>query len=101
MASRAFDHITVTTPALDEPGLYLSVVDSLDSPRGIVQDFAYGGVELRSLSLTGIQLITGRISDVRAKHVEFDALNLHSVEITNSGLAQALVDELGIIVGDD
>ncbi|GAA2250190.1 hypothetical protein GCM10010232_42570 [Streptomyces amakusaensis] len=86
MASRTFGRVTVTTPALDEPGLYLSVVDSLDSPRGVVQDFTYGDVDLRSLSLTGIQLITGRVSDVRAKQVEFDTLNLHGVEITSSDL---------------
>ncbi|AZK95635.1 MULTISPECIES: pentapeptide repeat-containing protein [Streptomyces] len=89
MASRTFGRITVTTPDLDEPGLYLSVVDSLDSPRGTVQDFTYGNVELRSLALTGIQLVTGRVSDVRAKHVEFDALNLHGVEINSSDLGSA------------
>ncbi|QDY78229.1 pentapeptide repeat-containing protein [Streptomyces qinzhouensis] len=89
MASRAFGRITVTTPDLDEPGLYLSVVESLASPRGTMQDFAYGDVELRSLALTGIQLITGRVRDVRAKHVEFDALNLHGVEITSSDLGSA------------
>ncbi|GAA4658075.1 hypothetical protein GCM10023347_06460 [Streptomyces chumphonensis] len=86
MASRTFGHVTVTTPDLDEPGLYLSVVETLDSPRDAVQDFTYGDVDLRSLALTGIRLITGRVSDVRAKQVEFEALNLHGVEITSSDL---------------
>ncbi|MGW1278226.1 pentapeptide repeat-containing protein [Streptomyces tsukubensis] len=89
MAGRTFGRITVTTPDLDEPGLYLSVVESLDSPRGAVQDFTYGDVELRTLALTGIQLITGRVSNIRAKHVEFDALNLHGVEINSSDLGSA------------
>ncbi|WP_431783110.1 pentapeptide repeat-containing protein [Streptomyces chumphonensis] len=86
MASRTFGHVTVTTPDLDEPGLYLSVAETLDSPRDAVQDFTYGDVDLRSLALTGIRLITGRVSDVRAKQVEFEALNLHGVEITGSDL---------------
>ncbi|MFJ8230314.1 pentapeptide repeat-containing protein [Streptomyces sp. NPDC094448] len=89
MASRTFGHTTVTTPDLNEPGLYLSVVKSLDSPRGAVQDFTYRDVELRTLALMGIQLVTGRICNVRAKHVELDALNLHGVEITNSDLGSA------------
>lgn len=86
MASRTFGHITVTTPDLDEPGLYLSVVETLDNPRGIVQDFAYGDVDLRSLALTGTRLVTGRVTGVRAKRVGFEALNLHGVEITSSDL---------------
>ncbi|MBW1601729.1 pentapeptide repeat-containing protein [Streptomyces sp. JJ66] len=89
MVSRTFGHITVTNPDLDEPGLYLSVVETLDNPRGSVQDFTYGGVDLRSLALTGIRLITGRVSDVRAKQVEFGALKLHGIEITNSDLGSA------------
>ncbi|MDX3377160.1 pentapeptide repeat-containing protein [Streptomyces sp. ME02-6991-2A] len=86
MASRTFGHITVTTPDLDEPGLYLSVVETLDSPRGSVQDFTYGDLDLRSLALTGMQLVTGRVGDIRAKQVEFKALNLHGIEITSSDL---------------
>ncbi|MEU3598905.1 pentapeptide repeat-containing protein [Streptomyces sp. NPDC006798] len=86
MASRTFGHTTVTTPDLDEPGLYLTRVDSLDSPRGTVQDFAYGDMGLRALVLADAQLLTGRISDVRAEHVEFDAVDLHGVEVTGSDL---------------
>ncbi|MEV6394095.1 pentapeptide repeat-containing protein [Streptomyces sp. NPDC051907] len=86
MASRTFGHIAVTTPDLEEPGLYLSAVATLDSPRGTVQDFTYGDVDLRSLTLTGIRLITGRVTGVRAKQVEFEALNLHGVEIISSDL---------------
>lgn len=89
MATRTFGHVTVTTPDLDEPGLYLSGVDTLDSPRGIVQDFTYGDADLRSLELTDAQLITGRISGVRTKKAEFETLNLHGVEITGSDLGAA------------
>ncbi|MEU5160207.1 pentapeptide repeat-containing protein [Streptomyces sp. NPDC020875] len=86
MAGRTFGGITVTTPVLDEPGLYLARVDSLDSPRGDVRDFAYGDIGLRALALDGVRLVTGRISDVRAERVEFDSVDLHGVEITGSDL---------------
>ncbi|MEU9376181.1 pentapeptide repeat-containing protein [Streptomyces sp. NPDC048255] len=77
---------TITLPELDEPGLYLSSVDSLDSSRDTVQDFAYGDADLRSLDLAETQLVTGRLSGIRAKRVEFGAVNLHSVEISDSDL---------------
>ncbi|MFD9570330.1 pentapeptide repeat-containing protein [Streptomyces sp. NPDC059982] len=89
MATRTFGNVTVTTPELEEPGLYLSSVDTLDSSRGIVQDFAYGEADLRSLDLADAQLITGRITGVRSKRVEFEGLNLHGVEISGSDLGSA------------
>lgn len=45
--------------------------------------------DLRSLDLTDAQLITGRISGIHAKRVEFESLNLHGVEITGSDLGSA------------
>ncbi|MFD5620539.1 pentapeptide repeat-containing protein [Streptomyces yangpuensis] len=89
MATRTFGHATITLPELDEPGLYLSNVDSLNSPRGTVQDFAYGDVDLRSLDLADTQLVNGRLSGIRAKRVQFEAVNLHGVEITGSDLGSA------------
>ncbi|WP_405978900.1 pentapeptide repeat-containing protein [Streptomyces sp. NBC_00158] len=89
MATRTFGHVTVTLPELDEPGLYLSHVDTLDSPRGAVQDFTYGDADLRSLDLADTQLITGRITGVHSKKVEFEGLSLHGVEITSSDLGAA------------
>ncbi|WP_053693332.1 pentapeptide repeat-containing protein [Streptomyces sp. WM6372] len=89
MATRTFGHATITLPELDEPGLYLSKVDSLDSTRGTVQDFAYGDADLRSLDLTQTQLVTGRITGIRAKRFEFEAVNLHGVEISDSDLGSA------------
>ncbi|OII65511.1 hypothetical protein BJP40_01000 [Streptomyces sp. CC53] len=89
MSTRTFGTATVTTPDLDEPGLYLTRVDTLDNPRGAVQDFAFGDADLRSLELADTQLVTGRIHGVRAQRVEFESLNLHGVEITGSDLGAA------------
>ncbi|MFD7320558.1 pentapeptide repeat-containing protein [Streptomyces sp. NPDC059875] len=89
MATRTFGHVTVTTPDLDEPGLYLTNVQTLDSPRGTLQDFTYGDADLRSLDLADAHLITGRITGVRTHRAEFEALNLHGVEITGSDLGSA------------
>ncbi|WP_369145640.1 pentapeptide repeat-containing protein [Streptomyces sp. R44] len=75
----------MTTPDLDEADLYLSTVETLDSARGIVQDFAFGDADLRSLDLD-TRLITGRIKGVHSQRVEFQALNLHRVEIRDSDL---------------
>lgn len=86
MATRTMGRVTVTLPELDEPGLYLANVATLDNPRGIVQDFAYTDADLRSLELTDTQLITGRVSGVRSKRVELEALNLHGVEIVGCDL---------------
>lgn len=86
MATRTFGHVIVTTPDLDEPGLYLTNVETLDSQRGTLQEFVYGDVDLRSLELADAHLITGRITSVRTKRAEFESLNLHGVEITGSDL---------------
>ncbi|MCX5377660.1 pentapeptide repeat-containing protein [Streptomyces sp. NBC_00091] len=89
MAARTFGRVTVTLPELDEPGLYLAAVDTLDSPRGIVQDFTYGYADLRSLDLTDAQLVTGRITGLHTKRTDFEGLNLHGVEISGSDLGAA------------
>ncbi|WP_274911819.1 pentapeptide repeat-containing protein [Streptomyces sp. WZ-12] len=86
MDTLTFGRVRLTLPGLDEPGLYLSNVGTLDNPRGMVQDFAYSDADLRSLEITDTQLITGRISGVRSKRTHFEALNLHGVEITRSDL---------------
>ncbi|MFK0296819.1 pentapeptide repeat-containing protein [Streptomyces sp. NPDC090442] len=86
METLTFGRVTITTPDLNEPGLYLSNVSTLNSPRGMVQDFAYVDADLRSLEIADTQLITGRINGVRSQRTQFDALNLHGVEITGSDL---------------
>ncbi|MEV8624311.1 pentapeptide repeat-containing protein [Streptomyces sp. NBC_01268] len=85
-AARNFGRLTVTTPDLDEPGLYLSHVETLESPRGTLQDFTYGGADLRALDIADLRLVTGRIGGVRARRTSFEALNLHDVEIIGSDL---------------
>lgn len=89
MATRTFGLTTITLPELDEPGLYLSNVDSLDSARGTVQDFAYGDADLRSRDLADTQFITGRITGIHAKRTELESVNLHGVQITGSDLGAA------------
>ncbi|GHE71282.1 pentapeptide repeat-containing protein [Streptomyces lavendulocolor] len=89
MTTRTFGTATITVPDLDEPGLYLTNVSTLDNPRGAVQDFTFGDADLRSLELADTQLITGRIRGVRAQRVEFESLNLHGVEIIGSDLGAA------------
>ncbi|MFE2167836.1 pentapeptide repeat-containing protein [Streptomyces sp. NPDC059447] len=89
MATRTFGRVTVNLPALDEPGLYLGNIDTLDSPRGAMQDFSYGDADLRALDLSDTQLVTGRITALRAKRTEFEGLNLHGVEITASDFGSA------------
>jgi uncharacterized protein YjbI with pentapeptide repeats len=89
MSTRTFGTVTVTTPVLDEPGLYLTNVETLDNPRGTIQDFTFGDADLRSLDLADNQLITGRIHSVRLQRVQFEALNMHDVEIAGSDLGTA------------
>ncbi|MGW8989087.1 pentapeptide repeat-containing protein [Streptomyces zhihengii] len=89
MSTRTFGNVTVTMPVLDEPGLYLTNVEALDNPRGTVQDFTFGDAGFRSLDLAENQLITGRIRGVRAERVQFEALNMHDVEIVGSDLGTA------------
>ncbi|MFJ8162347.1 pentapeptide repeat-containing protein [Streptomyces sp. NPDC096136] len=89
MSTRTFGHATITLPELDDLGLSLSRVDTLDSPRGTVRDFTYGQADLRSLDLSDARLITGRIAGLHAKRAEFEAVDLHRVEITGSDLGTA------------
>ncbi|MEU2950911.1 pentapeptide repeat-containing protein [Streptomyces xanthochromogenes] len=91
---------TISLPDLDEPGLYLSRVDTLDNPRGMVQDFQYGDASLRALELSHTQLVTGRISgltaarvlfdDVRASSVVFDTCDLSAVQWSDSKLSRVV-----------
>ncbi|MCX2180841.1 pentapeptide repeat-containing protein [Streptomyces sp. SKN60] len=87
--TRTFDRVTVTTPDLDEPGLHLAKVDTLESPRGVMQDFAYAGADLRALDLADLRLLTGRIDGVRAQRATFEGLVAHDVEIGGSELGTA------------
>ncbi|MFZ3493107.1 pentapeptide repeat-containing protein [Streptomyces sp. 5.8] len=87
MESRTFGHTTVTLPNLEEPGLYLTNVAALEASRGIVQDFQYMGVNVRSLELASTQLVTGRISGLRAERVVFDDVRVNGVEFVGCDLS--------------
>ncbi|MCF3107106.1 pentapeptide repeat-containing protein [Streptomyces roseoverticillatus] len=89
MESRTFGRIKITPPGLTEPGLYLSRVESLESGRGTVQEFQYADANLRELDLAGTQLITGRITGLRAARVRFEAVNLYGVELDACDLGSA------------
>ncbi|MFH9351273.1 pentapeptide repeat-containing protein [Kitasatospora sp. NPDC017646] len=93
MDSRTFGRVTVTLPTLNEPGLYLSNVTSLDSARGIVQDFQYSDADLRDLDLTDTSLITGRVSGLRADRFQLDKVRLDSVEFDTCDLATARISD--------
>lgn len=88
-----FGRVTVALPHLNEPGLYLSKVTTLDSTRGIVQDFRYGDTELRDLDLAETRLITGRIANLRAGRVQLDQVRIDSVEFEACDLAAARITD--------
>lgn len=87
LESRTFGHTSVTLPHLEEPGLYLTNVAALEASRGIVQEFQYTGLSLRSLELASTQLVTGRISGIRADRVVFSDVRLNGVEFIGCDLS--------------
>lgn len=89
MDSRTFGRVTLTLPGLDEPGLYLSNVQSLEGGRGILQDFHYADADLRALELTDAQLVSGKITGLRAARVHLEQLRLSAVEFDNCDLGSA------------
>ncbi|GAA3034088.1 hypothetical protein GCM10020229_51920 [Kitasatospora albolonga] len=88
-----FGRVTVTLPSLNEPGLYLSNVQTLDSAQGIVQDFQYGDADLRDLDLTDISLLTGRVTGMRADRVQLHKVRLSSVEFDSCDLGSARISD--------
>ncbi|MGC0317482.1 pentapeptide repeat-containing protein [Kitasatospora acidiphila] len=93
MESITIGRVTVALPALNKPGLYLSNVTSLESARGIVQDFQYGDTALRDLDLADTSLITGRVTRLRADRVRLDKIRLDSVEFDACDLAAARISD--------
>ncbi|MFJ6379690.1 pentapeptide repeat-containing protein [Kitasatospora sp. NPDC092039] len=88
-----FGRVTVTLPSLNEPGLYLSNVQTLDSARGIVQDFQYGDADPRDLDLTDTSLITGRVTGLRADRAQLDKVRLDSIEFDSCDLGSARISD--------
>ncbi|MEU1671870.1 pentapeptide repeat-containing protein [Streptomyces roseifaciens] len=84
-----FGRVRIAVPDLTEPGLRLPRVQSLESVRGSVQDFHYADADLRDLDLTGVQLITGRITSLHTARLRLEWADLHSVEIDACDLGSA------------
>ncbi|MFG2147782.1 pentapeptide repeat-containing protein [Streptomyces sp. NPDC048696] len=89
MDSRTFGRVTLTLPGLDEPGLHLSNVQSLDGGRGAVQDFQYADADLRMLDLADTQLLRGRVTDLRTGRASLDQLQLNSIEFSGCDFGSA------------
>ncbi|MFJ3856160.1 pentapeptide repeat-containing protein [Streptomyces sp. NPDC090085] len=89
MSTRTYGRTTVTLPDLTEPGLYLSNVDSLEAPRGVLQDFRYTDASLRALELDHARLVTGSITTLDAARAHLDSVDLHSVEIVGTSIQSA------------
>ncbi|MGF1430049.1 pentapeptide repeat-containing protein [Kitasatospora sp. LaBMicrA B282] len=93
MDSRTFGRVTVTLPNLDEAGTYLSNVTSLETGRGIVQDFQYADADLRELDLADTRLITGRITGLRASRAQLAEMRLDSVAFESTDLGSVTWSE--------
>ncbi|MFF3750963.1 pentapeptide repeat-containing protein [Streptomyces sp. NPDC002018] len=87
MDSRAIRRTSVTLPALDEPGRYLSHVTSLEGGRGRVADFHYADADLRQIDLADIHLLDGRVTGMKARRARFDKLRIDSVEFSHCELS--------------
>lgn len=87
MDTRTIRRTSITLPALDEPGLYLSNVTSLEGGRGRMAEFHYADAELRDLDLADTHLIDGRITGLKAQRTRLDKLRVDSVEFSGCDLA--------------
>ncbi|MEU5609762.1 pentapeptide repeat-containing protein [Streptomyces sparsogenes] len=87
MGTRTIRRTSVPLPSLDEPGLYLSHVTSLESSRGRVTEFHYGHADLRALDLADTHLIDGRITGLTTQRARLEKLRVDSVEFTSCDLS--------------
>ncbi|MGA5128237.1 pentapeptide repeat-containing protein [Streptomyces olivoreticuli] len=87
MESRKVRRVSVTLPALGEPGLYLSNVTSLEGGRGRVAEFQYADQDLRELDLAGAHLLDGRIQRVRTQRARLHEVRADSVQLTDCDLS--------------
>lgn len=82
MDTRTIRETHVTLPDLDDADL-----DGIDSLEGGVRDFRYGDAQLRELSLSGNQLMDGRIVNLTTQRARLNELNLHRVELSGCDLS--------------
>ncbi|MET8183873.1 pentapeptide repeat-containing protein [Streptomyces sp. NPDC005336] len=87
MNARTIRHTSVTLPALNESGLYLSSVTSLEGGCGRVAEFHYADADLRDLDLADAHLVDGRITGLKTRRTRFHQLRVDSVEFSGSDLA--------------
>ncbi len=87
MDTRTIRRTTVTLPALNEPGLYLSNVTSLEGVRGRLAEFHYADADLRDLDLADTHLLDGRITGLKAQRTRLEKLRVDSVEFVGCDLA--------------
>ncbi|MER8069001.1 pentapeptide repeat-containing protein [Streptomyces sp. NPDC094034] len=87
MDSRTIRRTSVTLPALNEPGRYLSNVTSLEGGRGRVAEFHYADADLRDLDLADTHLMDGRITGLKARRTRLEKLRVDSVEFTGCDLS--------------
>lgn len=82
MDTRTIRRTKVALPSLDEPGLALSDVTSLEDMHGRVTGFRYADAKVRELDLAGAQLVEGRVSGCTAERTRLDAVRADSVEFS-------------------
>ncbi|MFJ2514109.1 pentapeptide repeat-containing protein [Streptomyces griseoviridis] len=87
MDTRTIRRTSVTLPALDEPGLSLSDVTSLEGGRGRLAEFHYADGDLRDLDLADTHLLDGRIAGLKAQRTRLERLRVDSVEFIRCDLA--------------
>lgn len=87
MSTRTIRRTSVTLPALDEPGLYLSAVTSLEGGRGRVSEFHYAEADLRDLDLADTHLLDGRVNRLRTQRARLEKVRVDSVEFTGCDLS--------------
>jgi uncharacterized protein YjbI with pentapeptide repeats len=87
MDTRTIRRTSVTLPALNEPGLYLSSVTSLEGGRGRLAEFHYADADLRDLDLADIHLLDGKITGLKAQRTRLEKVRVDSVEFAGCDLA--------------
>ncbi|WP_194292516.1 pentapeptide repeat-containing protein [Streptomyces katsurahamanus] len=87
MITRTIRRTSVTLPSVNEPGLYLSNISSLEGGRGRIAEFQYADTGLRDLDLADTHLMDGRITGLTAQRTRFDRLRVDSVEFTGCDLS--------------
>ncbi|GAA4199645.1 hypothetical protein GCM10022252_51720 [Streptosporangium oxazolinicum] len=85
MDTRTVRETSVTLPDLDDADL--DEVDSLEGEHGKLRDFRYADARLRELSLSGTQLMDGRVIGLTTQRARLDDLRLHSVEFSDCDLS--------------